>query len=102
MGEVYKAKDTRLGRDIAIKVLSPEKTADADRRRRFVQEARAASTLNHPNIVTLHDIASDGDVDYLVMEYVPGLSLDKLIPPAGLPIDQALNYTVQIAGALAA
>src|SRR4030095_13417231 len=69
---------------------------------RFSQEARTASSLNHPNIVTLHDIASDNGIDYLVMEYVPGKSLDKLITPRGLPLAEAINYAAQIASALAA
>src|SRR5262245_53771912 len=72
MGEVYRARDTRLHRTVAIKILSRDQTAGPDRRRRFMQEARAASALNHPNIVTLHDIASESGVDYLVMEYVAG------------------------------
>src|SRR5688572_14315471 len=79
MGEVFRAHDTRLRRTVAIKVLQRERVADPERKRRFLQEARAASALNHPNIVTLHDIANDSDIDYLVMEYVPGQSLDKLI-----------------------
>ena len=102
MGEVYRAKDTRLGRTVAIKILPRDKIMDADRKRRFMQEARAASALNHPNIVTLHDIASDGDADYLVMEYVSGKSLEKLITPKGLPLSEAIGYAIQIAGALAA
>src|SRR5690242_20455644 len=72
MGEVFRAKDTRLGRRVAIKVLPHDRVADPDRKKRLLQEARAASSLNHPNIVTLHDIASDNGIDYLVMEYVPG------------------------------
>src|SRR6202047_2610949 len=76
MGEVYKARDTRLDRIVAIKILPHDKVADPERKRRFLQEARAASALNHPNIVTLHDIASDAGMDYLVMEYVPGKPLD--------------------------
>ena len=67
-----------------------------------MQEARAASALNHPNIVTLHDIANDNGIDYLVMEYVPGKSLDKLITPKGLPLAEAIGYATQIASALAA
>src|ERR1044071_1484105 len=86
MGEVYRATDTRLHRTIAIKILPSDKVADADRRERFLQEARTASALSHPNIVTLHDIAADSGIDYLVMEFVPGKSLDKLIGPKGLPI----------------
>src|SRR5579871_5767410 len=79
MGEVFRATDTRLHRAVAIKILPHDKVADPERKRRFLQEARAASALNHPNIVTLHDIAQDAGIDYLVMEYVSGSSLDKLI-----------------------
>ena len=81
MGEVFRAHDTRLHRTVAIKVLPRERIADPERKRRFLQEARAASALNHPNIVTLYDIANEEGVDYLVMEFVPGKSLDKLITP---------------------
>ena len=102
MGEVFRATDTRLQRTVAIKILSHDKVADPERKRRFLQEARAVSALNHPNIVTLHDIASDSGVDYLVMEYVPGKSLDDLITPKGLPFVEALGYAQQIASALAA
>ena len=102
MGEVFRATDTRLHRAVAIKILPHDKVADPDRKRRFLQEARAASALNHPNIVTMYDIASDGGVDYLVMEYVPGKSLDKLIAPKGLPPPDALDLAAQIAAALAA
>src|SRR5689334_17232038 len=102
MGEVYRATDTRLHRTVAIKVLPHDKVADPERKRRFLQEARAASALNHPNIVTLHDIASDNGIDYLVMEYVPGQSLDQLIDSKGLPPAEAIGYTAQIANALAA
>lgn len=102
MGRVYRATDTRLHRTVAVKILPYDKTVDRARRRRFLQEARAASALNHPNIVTVHDIASDNGIDYLVMEYVPGKSLDRLIPPKGLPLAEAVSYAKQIAGALAA
>src|SRR5262249_9069062 len=102
MGEVFRAKDTRLNRTVAIKVLPPDKTSDPERKRRLLQEARAASALNHPNIVTLHDIANDSGIDYIVMEYVAGTSLDRLITPKGLPLSEALAYATQIATALAA
>ncbi len=102
MGEVFQAKDPRLNRLVAIKVLPADKVADPERKRRFIQEARAASALTHPNIVTLHDIAAADGADYLVMEYVPGKSLEQLISPKGLPLPQALGYAIQIAGALAA
>jgi Tol biopolymer transport system component/tRNA A-37 threonylcarbamoyl transferase component Bud32 len=102
MGKVYLAKDTRLGRTVAIKVLAREKVADAERKRRFMQEARAASALNHPNIVTIYDIASDSGIDFLVMEYVEGQSLHNLISPRGLPLQEAIAYARQIVDALAA
>jgi serine/threonine protein kinase len=102
MGEVYQARDTRLRRDVAIKILPRDRVADPERKKRFLQEARAASALNHPNIVTLYDIANDAGVDYLVMEYVAGKTLDQLIPPKGLPLTEALNYAQQIASGLAA
>jgi serine/threonine protein kinase len=101
MGEVFLARDTLLHRAVAIKILSRHKLTE-ERRRRLLQEARAVSALNHPNIITLHDIATEGDTDYLVMEYVPGHPLSRLIPPEGLPPEQAVAYAVQAAGALAA
>ena len=102
MGEVYRATDTRLHRTVAVKILSPDKIINDERKKRFLQEARTASALSHPNIVTLHDIANDSGVDYLVMEFVPGSSLDKLITPKGLPLAEALTYAQQIAHGLAA
>ena len=102
MGVVYKARDTHLDRFVAIKVLPPEKVADAERKRRFVQEAKSASALNHPNIITIHDIASDNGLDFIAMEYVPGKALNQLIARKGLPLAEALKYAVQIADALAA
>ena len=102
MGVVYKARDTRLDRFVAIKLLPPEKMSDPDRKRRFVQEAKAASGLNHPNIVTIHEIDTLDGVDFMVMEYVDGTPLDRSIPAKGLPIEQTLAYAVQIADALAA
>ena len=102
MGEVYRARDTRLGRDVAIKILARDQVADPERKRRFLQEARAVSALNHPNIVTLYDIASDDGVDFLVLEYVRGRPLHDVIPPKGLPLVDVLGYAAEIAGALAA
>jgi eukaryotic-like serine/threonine-protein kinase len=102
MGVVYKARDTHLDRFVAIKVLPPEKVADAERKRRFVQEAKSASALNHPNIITIHDIASDNGLDFIAMEYVPGKALNQLIARKRLPLPEALKYAVQIADALAA
>jgi serine/threonine-protein kinase len=102
MGEVFLAHDTRLRRTVALKVLRPESVADPGRKGRFLQEARAASALNHPNIVALYDISSDNGTDFLVLEYVPGKTLNDLITPAGLSISEILLYSVQAAGALAA
>src|SRR5262245_21285777 len=101
MGEVYRARDQRLNRTVAIKVLPPDKLADPDRKRRFLNEARAASALNHSAIVTVYDLATDGGVDFLVMEHVPGRSLDLLIGTKGLPLGEAAAYAAQIASALA-
>jgi len=102
MGEVYKAKDTRLDRVVAVKVLPLSKVSDPDRKRRFVQEAKAASALNHPNIIAIYDIATDGDVDFMVMEYVAGQTLDQRIGGNGLRISTALQWAVPMADALAA
>ena len=101
MGVVYKAEDTKLGRMVALKVLPPERVVDPDRRRRFVQEARAASALNHPNIITIHDIDEAQGVHFIAMEYVQGKTLDRLIARHGLRVDEALKYAVQMATALA-
>jgi Tol biopolymer transport system component len=102
MGEVYRARDTRLGREVAIKVLPADRLADEGRRRRFVQEARAASALNHPSIVTIYEIESAEGVDFLVMELVPGQTLDGLIPKHGMSLREALRIAIPIADALAA
>ncbi|HWR49690.1 MAG TPA: protein kinase [Bryobacteraceae bacterium] len=101
MGEVYLALDSRLGRHVAVKVMPPRFAADPERKRRLSVEARAASALNHPNIVTVYDVGSDRGLDYFVMEYVPGKPLDRLIPRNGLKLHEALGYAVQIADALA-
>ncbi|HZI67479.1 MAG TPA: protein kinase [Thermoanaerobaculia bacterium] len=101
MGVVYKARDTHLNRLVAIKVLPPARMGDADRKERFVREARAASALNHPGIVTIHDIRSHEGVDFIVMEYLDGETLDVLIPAGGMPLARALKYAVQVADALA-
>ena len=101
MGVVYKARDTHLDRFIAIKVLPPEKVADPERKRRFVQEAKAASALNHPNIITIHDISQAEGVTFIVMECVDGKTLDQLIGRKGLTLNDALKYAIQIGGALA-
>ena len=102
MGEVYRARDTRLGRDVAIKVLPADRMADADRRRRFVQEAQAASALNHPHIITIYEIESADGNDFIVMEYVTGKSLDALIPRHGMRLNDVLRIGTAVADALAA
>lgn len=102
MGVVYKARDTHLDRYVALKVLPAEKVADPDRKRRFVQEAKAASALNHPNIIHVYDIDQAEGTDFISMEYVDGKTLDRLIPRNGMPLAEALKYAVQIADALAA
>ena len=101
MGEVYKARDTRLDRVIALKVLPADRMQDPERKRRFIQEAKSASGLNHPNIVTIYDIGNDNGLDYLAMELVPGKSFDELIPRNGLRLGEILRYGAQIADALA-
>src|SRR6516165_8850709 len=100
MGEVYRAKDTRLGRDVAIKILPNEMSADASRKQRFEREAKTISGLNHPNICTLHDVGSQDGMDYLVMECVEGETLAKRLEKGPLPLEQVLKYGAQIADAL--
>ena len=101
MGEVYRAKDTRLGRDVAIKVLPAEVSADASRLKRFEKEARAASALNHPNIVTIHEIDEIDSVRFIAMEHVQGETLRKLLHAGLLPIKRLTGLATQIAGGLA-
>jgi Tol biopolymer transport system component len=102
MGEVYRSRDLRLGREVAIKVLPPDRLTDESRRRRFVQEAQAASALNHPHIVTIHEIESEGAIDFIVMELVQGRSLDAVIPRQGLRLGELLGIAIPVADALAA
>ena len=101
MGVVYKARDQHLDRFVALKILPPEKVVDYDRKRRFVQEARAASALNHPNIIHIYDISSVDNIDFIAMEYVAGKTLDRLIGQKGLRLNEALGYAIQVADALA-
>jgi serine/threonine protein kinase len=100
MGGVYKARDAHLDRFVALKMLPPNKVADPERRRRFFQEAKAASALNHPNIITIHDITEAEGVDCIVMEHIDGKTLDTLIGHKGLTLRDTLRYAVQIADAL--
>lgn len=97
MGEVYKARDTRLNRFVAIKVLPAERLADEGRKLRFIQEAQAASALNHPNIISIYDIAVDNGRDYIVMEFVPGKTLDGLIQRTGMRLSELLKIAIQVA-----
>jgi serine/threonine protein kinase len=102
MGVVYQAFDTHLDRPVAIKILRADATTSAERQRRFVQEAKAASALNHPNIIHIYDISSSGDTDFIAMEFVAGKTLHQLIGKNDLlPLRDTLKYSIQIADALA-
>jgi Tol biopolymer transport system component len=100
MGEVYRAKDTRLGRDVAIKVLPESFVADASAQQRFEREAKTISGLNHPNICVLYDVGHQDGMEYLVMELVEGETLAKRLERGALPLEQVLKYGAQIAEAL--
>jgi Tol biopolymer transport system component len=100
MGEVYRARDTRLDRMVAVKVLATAFASDQQLRERFEREARSIAALNHPHICTLHDIGHEGDVAFLVMEILDGETLAARVTRGALPIDQALRHAIEIAGAL--
>ena len=102
MGEVYRAHDTRLDREVAIKVLPESLTADPERMRRFEQEARATAALNHPNIIAVFQMATQGDVSYLVEELLEGETLRERLRRGPIPLRKAIDYAVQIAHGLAA
>ena len=102
MGRVYKARDKRLDRFVAIKLLAEARSTDADRRARFVQEAKAASALNHPNIITIHEIGEQHGQTYIVMELVDAKPLNELIPRKGMRLTEALRIAAQVADALTA
>jgi Tol biopolymer transport system component len=102
MGEVYRARDTRLGREVAVKILPSTFSEDADRLRRFEGEARAASALNHPNILTIHDFGSEGAAPYVVSELLEGETLREKLASGRIPVRKALDYAAQIARGLAA
>ena len=102
MGEVYRAKDTRLGREVALKVLPESFSQDPDRLRRFEQEAKAVAALNHPNIMSIHDIGQQDGVPYLVSELLEGNSLRVEMEIARLPVRKAVEYAVQLAQGLSA
>ena len=102
MGEVYRARDAKLGREVAVKVLPAEAAADSGRRQRFEQEARSASALNHPNIITIYDIGTADRTTYIAMELVDGKTIRELIASAEpLPTKKLLDMAVQIAEGLA-
>lgn len=100
MGEVYLALDTTLGREIALKFISPNLAADTHLRDRFMREARAAAALNHPNIITIYEVGEYQTRPFIAMEFVPGQTLKDLITNSGLSVDQALDIAIEIASAL--
>ncbi len=100
MGEVYKARDTRLERTVAVKVLSSHLSSSPESRQRFEREAKTISQLSHPHICALHDVGREGDVDYLVMEYLEGETLAERLLKGALPLEQTLRFGMQIADAL--
>jgi serine/threonine protein kinase len=102
MGEVYRARDTRIGREVALKILPASCSADPDRLRRFEQEARAVGALNHPNVVTLHDVGRQDGTPYIVSELLDGETLRATLSRGRLSVAKAVDYAVQIARCLAA
>jgi len=100
MGEVYRATDTRLGRDVAIKVLSSNLSSSPELRQRFELEARTISQLSHPHICALYDVGREGETDFLVMEYLEGETLADRLARGPLPLDQTLRHGIEIADAL--
>jgi serine/threonine-protein kinase len=101
MGEVYLAQDTQLRRSVALKVLPAEFTLSEERLRRFEQEAYSASALNHPNIMTIHEIGKTDSAHYIVTEFIEGESLRQLLQHGAVPVGKVLDVAVQIASALA-
>src|SRR5438552_6532641 len=100
MGEVYKARDTRLDRVVAIKVLPAQLAGDPAFRDRFEREARTLSQLDHPHICALHDVGHEGGIDFLVMQFLDGETLSDRLKRGPLPLDVALKYAIEIADAL--
>ncbi len=100
MGEVYKARDTRLDRTVAIKVLPEHVATDPELKQRFEREAKTISSLNHPHICTLYDVGNQDGIDFLVMEHLEGETLAQRLSKGALPLDQALEVAIQIADAL--
>jgi serine/threonine protein kinase len=102
MGEVYRARDTRLGREVALKILPPEVAGDASRRQRFEREARAVAALNHPNIVAIYDVALEDRTAFIVSELVQGETLRAVIQRGPVPLKRTMDIAVQAADGLAA
>src|SRR5215831_433930 len=102
MGEVYRARDTRLGREVAVKVLPSVVTSSADRLARFEREARTVAGLSHPNIVTLFSVEEEEGIRFLTMELVEGRTLDHLVVTEGLPLRRVLEVAIPLAHALVA
>jgi eukaryotic-like serine/threonine-protein kinase len=100
MGEVYRARDTRLGRDVAVKALPAHLSSDSEARTRFEREAKTVSALNHPNICTLYDVGHQDGIDFIVMEYLEGETLEKRLEKGPLPLGETLKYGAQIADGL--
>ncbi len=101
MGEIYVAEDTKLGRRVALKLLSAEAVADSERLQRFQSEARAVAAMNHPNIVTIHGVETAGDIHFIAMELVEGQTLRKMIPKGGLPLPEFFRIAEQLTAAVA-
>src|ERR1051325_4290967 len=102
MGEVYLAEDTRLGRKVALKTLPPQFTKESDRLRRFEQEARAASALNHPNIITIFEVGRSNETNFIVTEFIEGQTLRQKMATGRLGLRDTLKIAVQVASALSA
>src|SRR6266849_3852749 len=100
MGEVYKARDTRLERTVAVKVLPPHLSSNAELRQRFEREAKTISQITHPHICALYDVNREGETEYLVMEYLEGETLADCLGQGPLPVEQVLRYGIEIADAL--
>src|SRR5215204_3788548 len=102
MGEIYRARDTRLKRDVAIKILPEKLMRDASAVERFMREARAASALNHPNILTIYDIGEVEKIQFIAAEFVDGQTLREHLKPAPLNLSETLDIAVQVSNALVA
>src|SRR6516165_9036755 len=102
MGEVYRARDTRLLRDVALKILPASFTNDSDRVRRFEQEARAVAALNHPNIVSVYDVGASGEIHYMVSELLEGETLRQRITSSAIATRKTIELVIQLANGLAA